>query len=73
MRSLGVNSLFRGTEKELVRIDRIIRAHSRGHSQVSLDAWLTHSTLSRFRDWVPAPAEGERLLLDIGCYQPAIG
>lgn len=54
-------------------IERIMRGHSQGHSPALLDAWLTHSTLSRFREWVPGPATGESLLVDIGCYQPAIG
>jgi SAM-dependent methyltransferase len=54
-------------------IERIMRGHSQGHSDALLDAWLTPSTLSRFGEWVPAPAAGEHLLVDIGCYQPAIG
>lgn len=58
---------------ELDEIERIIRAHSRGHNQTSLDSWLTRPTLCRFRDWVPRPADGETRLMDIGCYQPAIG
>lgn len=58
---------------ELREIERIMRDHSRGHSLNSLDSWLTHSTLCRFRDWVPRPKSGETRLIDIGCYQPAIG
>ena len=58
---------------DLCEIERVIRAHSRGHNKVSLDAWLTNSTLCRFQEWVPTPAAGETRLLDIGCYQPTIG
>lgn len=58
---------------QLEQIEQIIRGHSQLRSNVSLDAWLTSATLSRFRDWVPRPASGETTLLDIGCYQPAIG
>lgn len=58
---------------ELKQIEKIMRAHSQCHSHLSLDMWLSHSTLSRFRDWVPPPQVGETTLLDIGCYQPAIG
>lgn len=57
----------------LAEIERIMRGHSKGHSPASLDAWLNHSTLSRFQELVPRPADGETLLVDIGCYQPAIG
>jgi hypothetical protein len=73
MSATWTNSACGDLAQELARIDRIIRNHSTGHSQVSLDVWLSHSTLSRFRDWVPAPAAGEQCLLDIGCYQPSIG
>lgn len=58
---------------DLRDIERVIRGHSKGHSKVSLDTWLTHSTLFRFKEWVPPPANGETRLVDIGCYQPAIG
>jgi 2-polyprenyl-3-methyl-5-hydroxy-6-metoxy-1,4-benzoquinol methylase len=58
---------------ELREIERVIRAHSNGHSEVSLDAWLDHTTLRRFQEWVPRPAPGEVRLLDVGCYQPTIG
>lgn len=58
---------------ELREIERVIRAHSKGNSEVSLNAWLSYSTLRRFREWVPRPAPGEARLLDIGCYQPTIG
>jgi SAM-dependent methyltransferase len=58
---------------QLEQIERIIRDHSQLRSNVSLDAWLTSATLSRFRDWVPCPNLGETTLMDIGCYQPAIG
>lgn len=58
---------------QLEQIDQIIREHSQLHDSVFLDAWLTFSTLSRFRDWVPRPSSGETTLMDIGCYQPAIG
>jgi SAM-dependent methyltransferase len=57
----------------LEHIEQIMREHSLLRDSVSLDAWLTFPTLSRFRDWVPRPASGETTLLDIGCYQPAIG
>jgi SAM-dependent methyltransferase len=58
---------------ESYEIEGLIRAHSKGHSEVSLNAWLTNSTLRRFQEWVPAPAAGQTRLLDIGCYQPTIG
>jgi SAM-dependent methyltransferase len=58
---------------ELREIENVIRAHSEGHSEVSLNAWLTHSTLSRIQEWVPAPPTGQTRLLDVGCYQPTIG
>jgi 2-polyprenyl-3-methyl-5-hydroxy-6-metoxy-1,4-benzoquinol methylase len=57
----------------LSEMERLIRAHSNGHNEVSLNAWLSYSTLCRFQEWVPRPAPGETRLLDIGCYQPAIG
>jgi 2-polyprenyl-3-methyl-5-hydroxy-6-metoxy-1,4-benzoquinol methylase len=57
----------------LEKIEQIIRDHSQLRDSVSLDAWLTSSTLSRFRDLVPHPSSGETTLMDIGCYQPAIG
>lgn len=62
-----------GFVMQLEQIEQIIREHSQLRDNVSLDAWLTSSTLSRFRDWVPRPASGETTLMDIGCYQPAIG
>jgi 2-polyprenyl-3-methyl-5-hydroxy-6-metoxy-1,4-benzoquinol methylase len=58
---------------ELSDVERVIREHGRREDQKVLDLWLTRSTLSRFRDWVPAPAAGETTLMDIGCYQPTIG
>lgn len=57
----------------LEHIEQIVREHSLLRDSVSLDAWLTFSTLSRFSDWVPHPTSGETTLMDIGCYQPAIG
>jgi len=57
----------------LEKIEQVIRDHSQLRNSVSLDAWLTSSTLSRFRDLVPRPSLGETTLMDIGCYQPAIG
>jgi SAM-dependent methyltransferase len=58
---------------EVEQIGQIMRQHSQLPNAVSLDVWLTPSTLSRFRDWVPTPAPGETTLMDMGCYQPAIG
>jgi 2-polyprenyl-3-methyl-5-hydroxy-6-metoxy-1,4-benzoquinol methylase len=58
---------------QLKQIEQVIREHSQLGTNVSLDIWLTSSTLFRFRDWVPRPASGETTLIDIGCYQPAIG
>ena len=58
---------------QLYDIEQIMRRHSQLCNNVSLDVWLTRSTLSRFRDWAPRPASGENTLMDIGCYQPAIG
>lgn len=58
---------------DLNTIEKIIREHSQGHAKESLDSWLSYSTLCRFRDWVPAPSSPNDRLLDIGCYQPAIG
>lgn len=58
---------------DLDTIEQIIREHSQGHAQESLDSWLSYCTLCRFRDWVPAPNSPNDRLLDIGCYQPAIG
>lgn len=57
----------------LKEIEAAIRSHSRDHNLQSLNKWLTEETLSRFRDWVPAPSTGQTKLLDIGCYEPSIG
>ena len=58
---------------ELQQIERIIREHSRLQNKVSQDLWLTPATVARYRDSVPVPGSGETTLMDIGCYQPAIG
>jgi SAM-dependent methyltransferase len=58
---------------ELSKVEFLIRAHSKGHSEVSLNSWLHYATLCRFQQWVPGPAVGQTRLLDIGCYQPTIG
>jgi SAM-dependent methyltransferase len=58
---------------QLEEIEKIIRTHSYKRDTVSLDLWLTMSTLCRLRDWVPRPTRDETTIMDIGCYLPAIG
>jgi 2-polyprenyl-3-methyl-5-hydroxy-6-metoxy-1,4-benzoquinol methylase len=58
---------------DLKTIEKIFREHSKGNDEVTLNVWLTYSTLCRYRDWVPRPEEGETTIIDVGCYQPSIG
>jgi 2-polyprenyl-3-methyl-5-hydroxy-6-metoxy-1,4-benzoquinol methylase len=59
--------------QNLKTIEQIFRQHARGHDERVLNQWLSVSTLSRYRDWVPRPDDADTSLLDIGCYQPSIG
>src|SRR5258705_7620853 len=72
-KNLGDDALQSGDRMEVHEIERIIREHSRLQNKVSQDLWLTPATVARYRDSVPAPCSGETTLMDIGCYQPAIG
>src|SRR5687768_515520 len=58
---------------DLAEIARVMRAHAGGIDPHTLDVWLGEPTLRRIQEWTPRPAAGERRLLDIGCYAPAIG
>src|SRR5690349_13854980 len=58
---------------KLKELDSLIRAHSRIADQKAVDEWLSHETLCRYREWVPAPFFGEQRLADIGCCQPSVG
>ena len=58
---------------DLDEVAQFIRANAGGYDSRSVDAWLSHSTLARYRDWVPPPASGESTIMDIGCYEPSLG
>lgn len=62
-----------GREVDLKGIEDIFRNHSRNNDHVTLDHWVSYSTLCRYRDWTPRPERGQLRLMDVGCYQPSIG